>query len=163
MPQTFGATNIKEVVDNPQFHYFFFGLKCVSLQEAIERKARQTRATAYADLLYIQHMQQQNRLAKNWSIPISRLREKIWDYERHKWIVLGEEEHDQVYERIHKYLKKRYNFALSVEEIREKISQSSYIQSPYIEPLTGAITDECRLIKQQSNPTLRTTKDHYIL
>ena len=127
LPKIFNAENIKQVIDNQEFHYFFLGLKCISFQATIERKARQTRPKSYADLLY---MEIQKRLwkNKNWTFRISRLRDLRWNRQKRVWEIFFQNEHDKFYEKIQQYLKKIYNYDLSIEEIRKKISNSPYIE-----------------------------------
>lgn len=132
----FKAKNIKQVINDSQFHYFFLGLKCISFQGTIERKARQTRPKSYADLLY---MQTQKRLwkNKNWTFRMSCLRDLRWNREKFIWEIFSQDKHDKFYEKIQEYLKKIYNYDLSIEEIKEKISNSPYIEvSDYSTRLT---------------------------
>ena len=59
---------------------------------------------------------------------MSCLRDEIWDRQKGDWRILEPHEQDQFYKKIRKHLKEIYNYDLSIEEIKEKISKSPDIE-----------------------------------
>ena len=132
-PNSFGAESIGEVIDNPKFHHYFLGLKCISLQAEIERRVRRNRPSAYADLFYMQSL---SRIADNYDITIPRLTECIYSVKKKDWIPLEEKDRDKFFKRIQKYHKQRYGKPISDEngqpisdkKIKEKIVKGSDVK-----------------------------------
>lgn len=124
-PKSFGAKSMIDVINNPKFHHYFLGLKCISIQGEIERRVRRIRPSAYADLFYMQSLR---RIADSYPITIPRLTKYI--YQGKHWILLDKKDHPKYFERIQKYLKSRYGMSMSVEKIEEEIEKGRDV-TPY--------------------------------
>lgn len=132
-PNSFGAESMIDVINNPQFHHYFLGLKCISLQAEIERRVQRIRPSAYADLFYMQSL---SRIADNYPITIPRLTECIYSVKKKDWIRLEEKDRDKYFARIQKYHKSKYGKPISDEngqpisdkKIKEKIVKGSDVK-----------------------------------
>ena len=113
-PQSFNAENIYDVMYNPKFHFYFFGLKLVSLEGDIERRKIRQRPAGFADLIAIKKY-----LKINISMP------KI-PYEFYKSIGVIERidtdnKVEHFYNTILSYIKRRYNFKISRKDVMQLI------------------------------------------
>lgn len=54
-PNLFGAKSLDDILLNPKFHYYFFGMKFVSIDGDIKRRIQRSRPAGYADLLAVKY------------------------------------------------------------------------------------------------------------
>jgi hypothetical protein len=111
-PELYGARNMTETIFDPKFHYHYNGLKIININADIKRRIRRARPAAYADLIAMQRIIQQ-------PIDISPIPRGHWI--NNKYEEFNDQIIDQMYVTIKKYLKKRYNINMTIEEIRQLV------------------------------------------
>ncbi len=52
-PNLYGSKNLEETIFNPQFHYYFLGMKFIHYKADIIRRIKRNRSTAYTDLIML--------------------------------------------------------------------------------------------------------------
>jgi len=119
-PQKFGAENIVDAVFNPKYHFYFYGLKFISLWADIERRKVRERPAGYADLVAI------NRYLK------LDLKMPTIPFEFYKSIgvldrIDSQEKLNHFYCKILAYLNRRYKIKMSLGTIKSIIKPSQKI------------------------------------
>jgi hypothetical protein len=56
LPEKSGAADISEIIGNPEHHFYFLGIKMVSIDFTINRLKKRNRASAYCDLLNLERI-----------------------------------------------------------------------------------------------------------
>jgi len=56
LPEKSGAIDISEIIGNPEHHFYFLGIKMVSIDFTINRLKKRNRASAYCDLLNLERI-----------------------------------------------------------------------------------------------------------
>jgi hypothetical protein len=56
LPEKSGAFDISEMIGNPEHHFYFFGIKMISIDFTINRLKKRNRASAYCDLLNLERI-----------------------------------------------------------------------------------------------------------
>ena len=54
-PNLYGSSNLEETFFNPEFHFYFLGLKIISYKADIARRIKRNRPTSYTDLLMLDY------------------------------------------------------------------------------------------------------------
>lgn len=116
-PNMFGAENIADVVYNPKYHFYFYGIKIVALFADIERRKIRERPAGYADLIAI------NRYLKlDLKMP-----EIPFEYYKSIGVldkINTEDKLNHFYCTILAYLKRRYNIKMSLGTVKSIIKPS---------------------------------------
>jgi endonuclease/exonuclease/phosphatase family metal-dependent hydrolase len=127
----FGASNYNELINNPNNHYYFMGVKMLKLDyDIIIRKLRQ-RPAQMTDLLILNRLLNINIQGFKLEIP---LENKTFD-EKTKTDVITTVNKNTYLETIKHYLKKRYNLNINESNINTWINTSEnkqiYIEKPH--------------------------------
>lgn len=111
-PKAFGAKNMDETIFNPQFHFYFMGLKLIYWNADIVRRQLRKRPASYADLIAI------NQLT-NQKVEIPPLPETFYR-------TVGVQNTLNTPEKINKFLNsislrlyERYNITMSVDDLKK--------------------------------------------
>jgi hypothetical protein len=113
-PNHFGAIDMEEVIFNPKYHYYYFGVKLISIKADIERRINRTRPAAYADLIAFKHYIYDKQL-------IPHLPKGYW--QQQEWHEITDEYINTLYSKIQWYLKRRYQIDMSKEDIKKLIKK----------------------------------------
>lgn len=108
-PELFGARSLDDAIINPKFHYYYFGIKIISMIADIKRRIKRSRAAAYTDLIAICKF-------TNQKIDIPKIPEGYW--QNQTYTVYNEKEISILIKKIIWYLRSRYSLNLSADEIR---------------------------------------------
>lgn len=115
-PNMYDAKNMDETFLNPKYHYYYFGVKIISMIADFKRRVQRARAAAYADLIALDriiHVQ----------IDIPPVPKTYWS--AHEFKEYTEKDIYTLYKKIQWYLRKRYNLFLEIDEIKK------YVKSPF--------------------------------
>ena len=108
LPEMTGAKDIYTVLTDSRFHFYFFGIKFVSIDFTIQRLIRRSSAPSYVDLIMLS--KKHNYVTRPLCIPNLRIFGGIV-YILHKSMTGG------IYNNIKKYAKKWHNVDISMDEI----------------------------------------------
>lgn len=111
-PALYNAPSMDDTILNPKFHYYYFGVKIISMQADIERRIKRSRAAAYADLIALITFVDPN-------IKIPTLPSGYW--ESHVYYEFTEEKICSLFKKISNYLRYRYNIKMSIDEVKKYI------------------------------------------
>jgi hypothetical protein len=114
-PNNFGAIDMEEVILNPKYHYYYFGIKFISIKADLKRRINRTRPASYADLIAFKHFIYNKQL-------IPHLPKGYW--QQQQWYEMTDEYIDTLYSKIQWYLKRRYQINMSKDEIKELVRKS---------------------------------------
>ena len=109
-PNLIGSDSMEDMIFNPKYHYYYFGMKIVSLEADTKRRIKRCRAAAYADIIAL--MMFTGQLIKIPQLPIG-----YW--ENHVYYEFTAEKINSMIKKIQNYLKLRYRLKLSIEEIKK--------------------------------------------
>ena len=112
-----GATDYKELILNPDFYYYFMGMKFLRLKCDIYTRFKRGRPAQITDLLILR---QSLGLSYQLSIPTET---KTYDEEK-KMDVIKKVNENEFLKTIKFYLEKRYYISLSIENIKKWINNS---------------------------------------
>ena len=112
-PAMFGAKNMEEVIFNPKFHFYFLGVKIISIDADFARRQKRGRAAAYANLIAIKKSIHTRR-----NINIPELPESYWVMHQER-SYKDPAEKEKLIKTIQKYLKRRYKINISKQQISE--------------------------------------------
>jgi hypothetical protein len=109
-PNMFGAPSMDDVILNPKFHYYYFGIKIVSMEGDTKRRIQRSRPAAYADLFAMRKF-----VLDKLEIP--KVPEGYW--KNHVYYKFSDTEKRELIKKIIYYLKSRYNLIVTVDEIKQ--------------------------------------------
>ena len=109
-PNMFGATSMDDIILNPRFHYYYFGMKIVSVEGDTKRRIQRSRPAAYADLLAMKRFVFDK-------LDITKVPDGYW--KNHVYYKFTENEHIGLVKKIIYYLRNRYNLNMRYTEIRK--------------------------------------------
>lgn len=109
-PNMFGAASMDDVILNPRFHYYYFGIKIVSMEGDTKRRIQRSRPAAYADLFAMK------RFAFD-KLEIPKVPEGYW--KNHVYYKFTEKEMSDLVKKIIYYLRNRYNLVMNIDEIKK--------------------------------------------
>lgn len=118
-PRSFGAANMDLVIAYPTNHFYFHGLKCVSLRGDLERRRRRVRPASYADIIGIKEV-----LGRGKDVDLPRLPRLTWI--DNQWQELKEKDH--FYRKIQRYIQQRYGTRISTEGICSMIERGEAVR-----------------------------------
>jgi endonuclease/exonuclease/phosphatase family metal-dependent hydrolase len=131
----FGATNYNELIENPEYHYYFMGIKMIKIDYDIMIRKIRKRPAQLTDLLIINRLLNINKEGFKLEIP-----EKTKEYdEKTESDVITSVNKDTYLDTMKYYLKTRYNLTINTSNINSWINTSeniqSYIEKPHNIPL----------------------------
>jgi len=110
----FGAKNMLETIHNPEFHFYFMGLKFIILEGEISRRNLRSRPSAIADLIMIEKLLGiKTTINPVYSKIIKD--DKILKYPKDKFVKY-----------VKYYLKSKYNYVMSASDIVEYVNFGSH-------------------------------------
>lgn len=116
-PNLYGAKTMDETIIDPQFHYYYFGIKMIIPKAEIKRRIKRNRAAAYADLIAIMHF-----LKIEIDVPI--IQKKYWS--AHVFKTYDIHGIKKLYKTIKFYLKKRYDIDMNENQIKKYIKNEIF-------------------------------------
>lgn len=111
-PNMYGAESMDDTILNPKFHYYFFGIKLMSMKADVKRRLVRNRPAAYADLIALQMLTGED-------IKFDKLPEGYW--KNHIYYKFTEKEITELQKKIVWYLRKRYSIHIELEEVKKII------------------------------------------
>ena len=105
----FGANSMLECVHNPNYHFYFCGVKMIILKAEIERRNHRGRAAAIADLIMINRLLHKNIIFK----PIAK--------EYNKYNEIKQVNQNEFISIVKYWLKKKFNTHITLEELEQII------------------------------------------
>jgi len=113
-PNLYGAQSMDETYFNPKFHYYYFGVKIISMIADIKRRISRCRAASYADMIALFKLIQ--------PIPEIELPDMPTGYwKSHVYCEYNSKEIKTQIKKISFYLKNRYGINISDDEIKKII------------------------------------------
>jgi predicted RNA methylase len=112
-PKLYGAQSMEETIFNPAFHFYWKGLKFISLDAIIARLESRARPSGYTDLLILEKL----GVPINFPIQVPKtsiMQGKIYDYTTNT----GRE---QLLGTIQFYMKTWHNQDISIKELKKKL------------------------------------------
>lgn len=110
-PSLFGAKNMEEVIFNPKFHFYFLGVKIISIEGDLVRRKKRSRPASYANLIALKWL-----IPNRKEINIPDLPESYWVNHQEKSYKNPKEQKNLIYT-IQMYLKSRYNMKVGKKKI----------------------------------------------
>jgi hypothetical protein len=112
-PSMYGSKSLHDTMFNPNYHYYFHGVKVISFMADIARRVKRARAAAYADLIGLQ--------------VFNGLRIKIPPVPKHYWVNHVEKEYtpediERLIRTIMNYLYHRYHLKYTKSDVLKYIS-----------------------------------------
>jgi len=111
-PSLYDSPSMEETIINPKYHYYYCGIKLISMQADITRRIKRNRAAAFADLIAL-------IMFTSIKIPIIKLDSGCW--KEHIYYEYTEAEIKKMLKTVQYYMKKKYHVKISEEEIRKYI------------------------------------------
>lgn len=111
-PCLYDANNMEQTILNPKYHYYYCGIKLISMKADITRRIKRNRAAAFADLIAL-------TMFTNIKIPIINLDKGCW--KEHKYYEYTDAEIRKMLKTVKYYMKKKYRVKMSIEEILKYI------------------------------------------
>jgi hypothetical protein len=111
-PELFGAKSMDDIIINPKFHYYFFGMKIVSIEGDTIRRNHRSRPAAYADLIAM-------KLLVNSKLDIQKIPEGYW--KNHVYYKFTDSEINELIKKTQYYLGSRYHINLEKGYIKSAI------------------------------------------
>lgn len=108
-PALYGSKSMDDTILNPSFHYYFFGIKLISVQADIARRSQRSRPASYADLFAIK------KFVFN-DIIIPKIPSGYW--KNHVYINYSESEKKKLIKTIVFYLRSKYNLSYTIDHIK---------------------------------------------
>lgn len=112
-PAMFGAVSMDDIILNPRFHYYYFGLKIVSLEGDMKRRIQRSRPASYADLFALKKF-------VNDKFDIPHIPDGYW--KNHIYYKFTDKELNELVKKIVYYLKIRYSIKVEKSEIQKKLN-----------------------------------------
>jgi hypothetical protein len=109
-PELFGAKSMDDIILNPRFHYYYFGMKIVSLTGDIKRRIQRSRPAAYADLFAIKKF-----VFDKLEIP--KIPDGYW--KNHVYYQFTEKEKNDLAKKTVYYLKARYHIDMKENDVKK--------------------------------------------
>ena len=116
LPEKSGAFDISEIIGNPEHHFYFFGIKMISIDFTVNRLKRRSTSTAYCDLLNLERINNYN---------IGKLCIPNYNYSLHTTITPLWNTQNYIRMKIKIYYKKWFNINLSDEYLEKKFPNCS--------------------------------------
>jgi hypothetical protein len=110
-PAMYGSISMDDTILNPKFHYYYFGLKIISVEADIKRRGQRSRPAAYADLIAMQKLVYNN-------VVIPKIPNGYW--KNHVFYEFSNKEKKELINKTIFYLRNRYGILTKNYEI-EKI------------------------------------------
>lgn len=107
-PSLFGAASLDDIILNPKFHYYFFGMKIVSIEGDTKRRIQRSRPASYADLLAMKFFVDDKLI-------IPPIPDGYW--KSHVYYDFTEKEKQDLVKKIIYYMKFRYNIKLEPKSL----------------------------------------------
>jgi hypothetical protein len=107
-PSLYGATSMEDTIFNPKHHYYYCGVKLISMKADITRRIKRNRAAAFADLIAL-------IMFTNIEIPIIKLDSGCW--KEHVYYEYTDAEIKKMIKTVKYYMQKKYRVKMSTEEI----------------------------------------------
>lgn len=123
-PQLAGAHSMAEMINDPRHHFYFMGLKCISLKADIVRRISRQRPAAFADLIAIK---QKSRIPELAPVTIPPLPTEYWI--NHTLQKLLPEDQLRFLRTTRAYLRARYGVQYSIAAL-EKILACQVTRKP---------------------------------
>lgn len=111
-PCLYDANSMEETILNPKYHYYYCGIKLISMKADITRRIKRNRAAAFADLIAL-------IMFTNIKIPIIKLDKGCW--KEHIYYEYTDAEITKMLKTVKYYMKKKYHIKMSIEEILKYI------------------------------------------
>jgi hypothetical protein len=105
----FGAKNMLETIHNPQYHFYFMGVKFIILEAEISRRNLRSRPSAIADLIMIDKLM-------NIKVNINPIETKIIKDNK---VIKYPKQYFANY--VKSYLWKKYHYVMSINDINKYI------------------------------------------
>ena len=112
-PKLYGADSMEETVFDPRFHFYWKGLKFISLDASIAKLVRRARPSAYTDLLIL------DKIGVPIKFPIPVPKKTITD--AHVYDFTTKSGQNQLLGTIQFYMKTWHNLNISTQELRKKL------------------------------------------
>lgn len=109
-PELIGARSMDEIILNPKYHYYYFGMKLVSLDADIARRNHRNRPAAFADLFALQKFAFPD-------LKILPIPEGYW--KNHVYYKFNEKEIKELLDKTLYYLNNRYKITMNIEDIKK--------------------------------------------
>jgi hypothetical protein len=115
-PALYGAPSMDDTILNPEFHFYYFGLKMIVTKAEVKRRIKRSRAAAYADLI---------AMIKVLDVPIQipPVPKSYWS--AHEFKEYTEKDINTLYKKTQWYLRKRYNIFMEFDEIKRYVRFSA--------------------------------------
>jgi len=107
-PCLYDAPSMENTILNPRHHYYYCGIKLISMRADITRRIKRNRAAAFADLIAIS-------MFTNIELPIIKLDTGCW--KEHVYYEYTDQEIKKMLKTVKYYMKKKYHTKMSIEEI----------------------------------------------
>lgn len=111
-PALYNAESMDDTFLNPRFHYYYFGIKVISMIADFKRRIHRSRPAAFADLIAVIKF-------TNQKIDIPKLPSGYW--KNHVYYDYTQQEINVLYKKIKWYLKKRYDIFIDINNIKSFI------------------------------------------
>lgn len=130
LPRLGGAQDIWDVFANPEHHFHYFGLKCISINITTQRLLARASPASFVDLLMLKRI---NNVDIELCVPNLNIRHG-------KIIITNKERMETIYNSMKKLLKEWHNVDLPISDIKKYIKKCSEINNPTI--YTGENIDD---------------------
>lgn len=137
LPQMVGARDMYEVILNPKYHFYFMGIKCMSLQMNIKKGITRSHPFAFIDLVLLKmfnNISSDEACIKNITVRQGKAR------------VTSKAAVDQFYKTMMRYLKEWYNMDIKYDYLKQHFIKCEekfgtiYKQiTTYIDPLIKSV------------------------
>jgi hypothetical protein len=111
-PVLYGAKSMDDTVLNPMHHFYYFGIKIISMKADIKRRLKRERPAAFADLIAL------NKLT-NANIKLEPLSKGYW--KNAEYFEFTDYEIKDLYKKIVWYLRSRYSINLSIDDVKKLV------------------------------------------
>jgi hypothetical protein len=112
LPEKSGAFDISEIIGNPEHHFYFFGIKMISIDFTVNRLKRRSTSTSYCDLLNLERINNYN---------IGKLCIPNYNYSKHATITPLFNMQNNIRIVIKKYYNDWFKINLSIDYLEKKI------------------------------------------
>jgi hypothetical protein len=109
-PALINASSMDDIILNPRFHYYFFGIKIISIEGDAKRRMHRGRPAAYADLIAM------NLLVDN-KLEIQKVADGYW--KNHVYYKFTPKELSELVQKTQYYLGSRYRIKLDKNRIHD--------------------------------------------
>lgn len=147
-PNLAGANDLDEVIHNPVYHYYYMGMKFVSVDMTIKRIISRSSATGYVDLYALKKY---NNYNINICIPNISLRQG-------NVMVYDDSNLKKTIKRIKIYFQEWHREKISINELKNKIKRCANTSPFIIHPITNQIAINA---ENYVHDTIKTTQNKY--